>query len=167
MVGVPKADRRKVLEWTNKMIAFDDPEYGGAAPEVGQMAAAELFMYANELAEEREQRPKDDLVSLLMQAEVDGERLTDKEFQWFFLLLVNAGRRVQPMGKNFIAVLLIAVGLVGLLYGGFSYTKQTTGVKLGPIELRVQERETINIPLIISVGAIAVGVFLLVAVGRK
>src|SRR5258705_6688446 len=50
MVGVPKADRRKVLDWTNTMIAFDDPEYGGASPLAGPMAAAELFMHANELA---------------------------------------------------------------------------------------------------------------------
>ena len=66
-----------------------------------------------------------------------------------------------------VGILLIVAGCLGLLYGGFSYTKQTTGVKLGPIELKVQERETINIPLIVSAGAIAVGVFLLVAVGRK
>ena len=66
-----------------------------------------------------------------------------------------------------IGIVLIVAGCLGLAYGGFSYTKQTTGVKLGPIELRVQERETINIPLIVSAGAIAVGVFLLVAVGRK
>jgi cholest-4-en-3-one 26-monooxygenase len=91
MVGVPKEDRRKVLEWTNKMIAFDDPEYGGAAPEVGQMAAAELFMYANELAEDREKNPKDDLVSILMQAEVDGERLSRADFSSFFMLLLVAG----------------------------------------------------------------------------
>ncbi len=66
-----------------------------------------------------------------------------------------------------IGIVLIVAGCLGLAYGGFSYTKQTTGVKLGPIELKVQERETISIPLIVSAGAIALGVFLLVAVGRK
>ena len=66
-----------------------------------------------------------------------------------------------------IGIVLIVAGCLGLAYGGFSYTKQTTGVKLGPIELKVQERETINVPLIVSAGAIAIGVFLLVAVGRK
>ncbi len=66
-----------------------------------------------------------------------------------------------------IGIILIVAGGLGLAYGGFSYTKQTTGVKLGPIELKVQERETISVPLIISAGAIALGVFLLVAVGRK
>jgi len=66
-----------------------------------------------------------------------------------------------------IAILLIAAGGLGLAYGGFTYTKETTGMKLGPLELKVQERETVAIPLLLSAGAIAVGVFLLVAVGRK
>ena len=66
-----------------------------------------------------------------------------------------------------IGIVLIVAGGLGLAYGGFSYTKETTGVKLGPIELKVQERQTVNVPLIISAGVIAVGVFLLVAVGRK
>jgi uncharacterized membrane protein YidH (DUF202 family) len=66
-----------------------------------------------------------------------------------------------------IGIILIAGGCLGLAYGGFSYTKQTTGMKLGPVELQVQEKETVNIPLIVSAGAIALGVFVLVAVGRK
>ncbi len=66
-----------------------------------------------------------------------------------------------------IGIILILAGALGLAYGGFSYTKQTTGVKLGPIELKVQEKETVNVPLIVSGGAIAIGVFLLVGVGRK
>lgn len=66
-----------------------------------------------------------------------------------------------------IGIVLIVAGCLGLAYGGFSYTKETTGVKLGPIELKVQERETVNVPMILSAGAIAIGIFLLVAVGRK
>ena len=66
-----------------------------------------------------------------------------------------------------IGIILIAAGCLGLVYGGFSYTKETTGVKLGPIEIKVQEKETVTVPLIISAGAIAIGVFLLVAGGRK
>jgi len=66
-----------------------------------------------------------------------------------------------------IGIILIAAGCLGLVYGGFSYTKETTGVKLGPIEIKVQEKETVTVPLIISAGAIAIGVFLLVAAGRK
>lgn len=63
-------------------------------------------------------------------------------------------------------IILIVVGGLGLAYGGFSYTKETTGLKLGPLELKVQEKETINVPLIVSAGVMALGVFLLVA-GRK
>jgi hypothetical protein len=66
-----------------------------------------------------------------------------------------------------IGIILIVAGGLGLVYGGFSYTKETTGVKLGPIELKVQEKETVAIPLIVSAAAIALGVFLLVSVGRK
>ena len=66
-----------------------------------------------------------------------------------------------------IGIILIVAGALGLAYGGFSYTKETTGVKLGPIELKVQEKETVNVPMIVSAGAIAIGVFLLIAVGRK
>lgn len=65
-----------------------------------------------------------------------------------------------------IGMVLIAAGCLGLVYGGFSYTKESTGMKLGPLELKVQEKETVNVPLIVSAGAIVLGVFLLV-VGRK
>ena len=65
-----------------------------------------------------------------------------------------------------IGIILIVAGGLGLAYGGFSYTKETTGMKLGPLELKVQEKETINVPLIVSAGVMALGVFLLV-VGRK
>ncbi|TAK45763.1 MAG: hypothetical protein EPO27_09540 [Betaproteobacteria bacterium] len=66
-----------------------------------------------------------------------------------------------------VGILLIVAGALGLAYGGFSYTKDTSAVKLGPIELKVEQKETVSIPLIVSAGAIAIGVFLLVAVGRK
>ena len=64
-------------------------------------------------------------------------------------------------------IVLIILGCLGLAYGGFSYTKETSAVKLGPIELKVEEKESVNVPLIVSAGAIVLGVFLLVAVGRK
>lgn len=66
-----------------------------------------------------------------------------------------------------IGIILIVAGCLGLLYGGFSYTKETHSAKLGPIELKVQEKETVSVPLIVSGGAVALGVFLLVGVGRK
>jgi hypothetical protein len=66
-----------------------------------------------------------------------------------------------------VGIVLIVAGCLGLAYGGFTYTKDTSAVKLGPIELKVQEKETVSVPLIVSAGAIAIGVFLLVTVGRK
>lgn len=63
---------------------------------------------------------------------------------------------------KFIGVILIVLGGLGLAYGGFSYTKETSAVKLGPLELKVQERERINVPLLVSAAAIAAGVLMLV-----
>jgi hypothetical protein len=66
-----------------------------------------------------------------------------------------------------IAIALIVAGLLALVYGGFSYTKDTTAVKLGPIELSVKEKETVNIPVWAGVGAIVIGGLLLVFGTRK
>lgn len=55
------------------------------------------------------------------------------------------------------AILLIVAGVLGLAYGSFSFTKQTNEVKLGPIELSVKERQTVNVPMWLGVGAIALG----------
>ena len=65
------------------------------------------------------------------------------------------------------AIVLIVAGILGLAYGGFSYTKQTHEVKMGPIEMSVKERETINVPVWAGVGAIAIGAALLFLGGRK
>ncbi len=59
------------------------------------------------------------------------------------------------------AIVLIVAGLLGLIYGGFSYTRDKTALKLGPLELSVKERETVNIPVWLGVGAIVVGGVLL------
>ena len=66
-----------------------------------------------------------------------------------------------------VAVLLIVAGLLGLAYGGFSYTKDTTVVKLGPLEVSAKERQTINVPMWVGIGAIAIGGLLLVLDRRK
>ena len=60
-----------------------------------------------------------------------------------------------------IGIVLVAAGCLGLIYGGFSYTRETTGVQLGPIALKVEQKQTVNVPLIVSAGAIIAGVFLL------
>jgi len=66
-----------------------------------------------------------------------------------------------------LAVAIIVAGVLGLTYGGFTYTKDTSAVKLGPLELNVKEKERVNIPLWAGVGAIVVGGLLLVSGGRK
>ncbi len=65
-----------------------------------------------------------------------------------------------------IGIILIAAGALGLAYGGFSYPKETTALKLGTMELKVQETKTVNVPMILSAAAIAVGAAMLV-LGRK
>ena len=66
-----------------------------------------------------------------------------------------------------IAIVLIIGGILGLVYGGFSYTKNTTVVKLGPLEVSAKERQTVNVPVWAGVGAIAVGGLLLVFGGKR
>ena len=60
-----------------------------------------------------------------------------------------------------IAIIVIVAGALGLLYGSFSFTKATHDVKLGPIELSVKEKETVNVPMWAGIGAIVVGGLLL------
>jgi TRAP-type C4-dicarboxylate transport system permease small subunit len=65
------------------------------------------------------------------------------------------------------AIALIVAGALGLLYGGFSYTKQTSEVKLGSLELSVDEKQTINVPVWLGVGAIVAGGLLLLLGSKK
>jgi cholest-4-en-3-one 26-monooxygenase len=90
MIGVPHEDRHKLFEWSNRMIGSEDPEYTVSAEEV-MNAQVEMFMYANELAAERRANPRDDIVTALLEAEVDGDTLTEMDFNLFFLLLAVAG----------------------------------------------------------------------------
>ena len=61
-----------------------------------------------------------------------------------------------------IGILLIAAGVLGLVYGGFSYTKDSHTAKLGPLAITVQEKETVAVPVLASVGSIIFGVILIV-----
>jgi cholest-4-en-3-one 26-monooxygenase len=95
-LGVPQEDRHLVFHWSNTMIGSDDPEYASEKDELGQTpetmeASAQLYAYAQGLAEDRRATPRDDIVSDLVHAEVDGDRLTDTDFNLFFLLLAVAG----------------------------------------------------------------------------
>lgn len=66
-----------------------------------------------------------------------------------------------------VAIALIIGGALGLAYGSFSYTKDTTAVKLGPLELSVKEKETVNIPVWAGIAAIVAGGLLLVLGGKS
>ena len=66
-----------------------------------------------------------------------------------------------------LAIVLIVGGVLGLAYGSFSYTKETHELKLGPIDLAVKEKQTVNVPMWAGVGAIVLGGVLLVGVGRR
>jgi hypothetical protein len=65
------------------------------------------------------------------------------------------------------AIVLIVVGVLGLVYGSFSYTKDTHEAKLGPIELSVKDKQTINVPVWAGVGAVAIGGVILLLGSKK
>ncbi len=65
------------------------------------------------------------------------------------------------------AIVLIVAGILGLVYGSFSYTKETHEAKLGPIELSVKDKETVNVPVWAGVGAIVAGGALLLFASKK
>ena len=93
IMGVPQDERHLLFDWSNKMVGADDPEYqraeGGA--EDATAAAAELYLYAAELRQKRAEDPRDDIVTRLINGEIDGDRLTEAEFDMFILLLAVAG----------------------------------------------------------------------------
>jgi hypothetical protein len=70
-------------------------------------------------------------------------------------------------GTKIAAIVLIIAGVLGLAYGQFSYTKETHDAKVGPIELSVKDKETVNVPVWAGVGAIVIGAGLLFAGGRR
>ena len=87
LLGVPQEDRRKIFEWSNQMVGYDDPDFEGDST----MAAAELIGYSMAMAEDRKKCPMDDLVTKLITAQIDGEALSDDEFGFFVILLAVAG----------------------------------------------------------------------------
>ena len=91
IMGVPQEDRHKLFEWTNRMVGADDPEYNVRRRRGDRVADRDVHAYANELAERARANPRDDIVSKLLHAEVDGEQLSELEFDIFFLLLAVAG----------------------------------------------------------------------------
>jgi cholest-4-en-3-one 26-monooxygenase len=89
LLGAPVEDRQKIFDWSNRLIAQDDAELRSPGDGGGD-AATELYAYANELAVRRRERPRDDIVTRLLQPH-GGEELTVEEFDLFVLLLTVAG----------------------------------------------------------------------------
>jgi multidrug transporter EmrE-like cation transporter len=82
----------------------------------------------------------------------------------------NAAVRAAGANMNsskIAAIVLIVAGVLGLAYGSFSFTKETHDIKMGPIEMSVKEKQTVNVPVWAGIGAIAIGAALLLLGGRK
>jgi len=93
IMGVPQEERHLLFDWSNRMVGADDPEYNKDPDDKADatMAAAELYMFASALGEARRGDPRDDIVTKLINAEIDGDKLTSEEFELFILLLAVAG----------------------------------------------------------------------------
>jgi cholest-4-en-3-one 26-monooxygenase len=87
LIGVPQEDRHKLFTWSNDMVGYDDPDYTGD----GETAAAEILGYSMLMAEDRRGCPREDIVTKLVHAQVDGDELTSDEFGFFVILLAVAG----------------------------------------------------------------------------
>jgi cytochrome P450 len=87
MVGVPEEDRRQVFEWTERTFGFDE----AVTQEERTEAAIAMFGYAEAMCVDRQANPRDDLISVLLDAEVEGDRLTQMQINLFFMVLQNAG----------------------------------------------------------------------------
>jgi cytochrome P450 len=120
LMGVPLEDRRHLVDLGNRMLGNTDPDTAGeefvadradlsgyAHLPFSSPAAPEMFAYANRLAEQRRRTPHDDLTTRLVQAEAGGERLSEHEFDLFFLLLVTAGNETtrHAMSNGLLALL--------------------------------------------------------------
>jgi cholest-4-en-3-one 26-monooxygenase len=90
LMGVPLEDRHKVFDWSNRMIGSDDPEYS-VSMENAQAAQVEMFMYAQALADRKRGEPRDDIITKLLSADIDGDQLSPMDFNLFFMLLAVAG----------------------------------------------------------------------------
>ncbi|CDQ47075.1 MULTISPECIES: cytochrome P450 [Mycolicibacterium] len=88
LLGVPQDDRDKIFRWSNEMTAGEDPEYADVDP---AMSSFELITYAMKMAEERAQNPTEDIVTKLIEADIEGEKLSDDEFGFFVVMLAVAG----------------------------------------------------------------------------
>ena len=88
LLGVPQEDRMKLFHWSNEMVGDQDPEF---ARNDAMGASVELITYAMQMAADRAQNPGEDIVTKLIEADIDGHKLSDDEFGFFVILLAVAG----------------------------------------------------------------------------
>jgi methyl-branched lipid omega-hydroxylase len=106
MMGIPEEDHERIFHWTNVILGFGDPDITTDFEEF-LTVSMEIGSYASALADDRRRHPADDLTTSLVQAEVDGERLTSTEVASFFILLVVAGNETT---RNAISHGVLALG---------------------------------------------------------
>jgi cholest-4-en-3-one 26-monooxygenase len=88
LMGIPREERRQIFDWSNQLIGGDDPEMRAADPTA---VAAQMWMYANKLAAAKKANPDQTLISAYVNGSVEGEAITEAEFNNFFLMLSVAG----------------------------------------------------------------------------
>lgn len=88
LLGVPQEDREKLFRWSNEMTGNDDPEFADADGRTSSMA---VLGYAMQMAALKAKEPGEDIVTALINADIDGEKLSDDEFAFFVLMLAVAG----------------------------------------------------------------------------
>lgn len=90
MIGVPEEDRHLIFDWSNQLVGGQDPDFQ-TSEELGHLAAGGIYAYCDAIADDRRAHPRDDIMTALVQAEVDGDRLSKQELNMFFVLLCVAG----------------------------------------------------------------------------
>jgi cholest-4-en-3-one 26-monooxygenase len=119
MLGVPEEDHHLIFSWSNRMVGMQDPDFRNT-PEDGELAAAEIFAYCDGLVDDRRARPRDDILSVLVHAEIDGDRLSREEIDAFFVLLCVAGNETT---RN-----LISHAMLALIEHPASYRELVDGI---------------------------------------
>lgn len=92
LIGVPQEDRGKLFDWSNEMTGTEDPEFAHIDPKA---SSVDLMAYAMKMAEVKAENPGDDIVTALIQADIDGEKLSDDEFSFFVVMLAVAGNETS------------------------------------------------------------------------
>jgi cytochrome P450 len=123
LVGVPEEDRRMIFDWTEQSFGFDE----SVSVEQRSEALMHMYAYADGMCEIRRKEPRDDLISVLLESEVDGDHLTQMQIDVFFMLLQNAGSETT---RN-----LITTGLLVLLENPEQYDKLRGDPALIPVAI--------------------------------